>query len=91
MFNAAQGIEHALGADIGIKQAERRIAAKRRIRRLEPIDCGGRVVKHFTRAADDPSQPQELRLFFAVQYPFALPTGEGTLRNTKGLSKLRLR
>jgi len=52
VFNAAQSIEHALGADIGIKQAQRRIAAQRCIRRPEPIDRGARVVKDLSRPAD---------------------------------------
>ena len=69
-FNAAQRIEYALGADIGIKQAQRNIAAKRRIGRLEPIDCGGSVVKDFTRAADNPRQAPNLGRFFAVQGVF---------------------
>ena len=82
MFNAAQSIEHAFGADIGIKQTQRHIAAKRCIRRLEPIDCGDRIVKDFTRAANDASQAQELGRFFAVQYAFALATCQRTLGNT---------
>ena len=42
MLNATERIEHALGADIGIKQAQRRIAAKRCVRRIEPVACGER-------------------------------------------------
>ena len=38
VFNAAQYIEHGLGIDIGVEQREWRVAAKRRIRRLEPVD-----------------------------------------------------
>jgi len=82
VLNAAQRIEDILGADIGVKQAERRVAAKRCIRRLEPVDCGRSVVKDFTRAANNPSQAQELGRFFAVQYAFALATCQRTLGNT---------
>jgi len=70
VFNATQSIEHAFGADIGIKQAQRHIAAKRRIRGFEPTDCGGSVVKDFIRAADNPSQAPNLGRFFAVQSVF---------------------
>ena len=70
VFNAAQSIEHAFGADIGIKQTQRHIAAKRCIRRLEPIECGGSVVKDFIRADDNPSQAPNLGRFFAVQGAF---------------------
>ena len=70
MFDAAQCIEHALGTDIGIKQTQRHIAAKRCIRRLEPIECEGSVVKDFIRADDNPSQAPNLGRFFAVQGAF---------------------
>ena len=67
---AAQSIPHALGADIGIKQAQRRRATRRSIRRFESIDCGGRVVKDSASAADDPSQTQVRGVFtrFAIRH-----------------------
>ena len=49
------------------------------------------LTKDFTRAAHHPSQAQQLGRFFAIQYAFALPTRESALRDTKSLSKLRLR
>ncbi len=70
VFNATQSIEHAFGANIGIKQAQRHIAAKRRIGGFEPTHCGGSVVKDFIRAADNPSQAPNLGRFFAVQGGF---------------------
>ncbi len=88
VFNAPQSIEHDFGADIGIEQIQRCVAAQRCIRRLEPIDCGGSAIKDFTRAPRDPSQAEQLRRLFAVQHAFPLSTRESALRDTKSLSKL---
>jgi hypothetical protein len=51
VLDATQAIEHGLGADVGIKQAQRRVAVESCIRRLKPIECGGWVDKDFARAS----------------------------------------
>lgn len=60
VFDASERVEHALGTDVSIQEAERCPSLQGRIRRLEPVEGRFGILEDLGGSNDDTSNPQEL-------------------------------
>ena len=67
VLDTPQGIHHALGADVGIQQAQRGNSAERGIDRLEPIDGRVQASEDLLTARHHACQTQQPGRLLAVE------------------------